>query len=148
MARIVIAIGETPGGDLVPIYTGKDAQAAFTAVSEAGQSGRIVAGAIYRDPTPSRRISFARSSAEQDAAARLAKVQAAQQQQRAVLTARVQSVAKDVVGVIAERIREAGADQPEAPAEVATPEPTVTTVATEGDAEDHFGARRRRTAKG
>jgi len=53
--RIVIAYGLDRGGNVVPVYTGNDADDAEAAVLAAGASGKIAKGYLVKNPDWARR---------------------------------------------------------------------------------------------
>lgn len=143
MPRIVIGVGETPSGELVAVYIGREADKAISAIQAAGEKGEITLGLLIRNPEPSRRYSFVRTAEEQNAEKSLteireekAKTDAAADRLTAKASAAAVAAATAVVAEVA-----AGA------AAAADPVPVAEASAPADQGDDspaaHFGKRKR-----
>ena len=149
MPRIAIGVGETPSGELVAVYIGREADQAIAAIEAAGKKGEIAIGHLIRNPEPSRRFSFVRTAEEQNAEKSLVEIRADKAKTDAAtakLTAKASAAAvaavTQVVAEVAGVAAEASADPVPAPA---TPAPQAEAPAeAEESPAAHFGGGKRK----
>lgn len=150
MPRIAIGVGETPSGELVAVYIGREAADAIAAIEAAGKKGEIAIGHLIRNPEPSRRFSFVRTAEEQKAEKSLAEVRAAQAKTDAATAQLTAKASAAAVAAVTQVVAEAAGVAAEAVAEPtpvpAAPPPPDTVPPTEADDSPaaHFGGKRKR----
>ena len=151
MPRIAIGVGETPSGELVAVYIGREADQAIAAIEAAGKKGEIAIGHLIRNPEPSRRFSFVRTAEEQKAEQSLAEVRAAQAKTDAATAKLTAKASAAAVAAVTQVVAEAAGVAAEASAEPvptpATPAPQAA-VGAAAEADDspaaHFGGSKRK----
>lgn len=122
MPRIAIGVGETPSGELVAVYIGREAADAIAAIEAAGAKGEIAIGHLIRNPEPSRRFSFIRTAEEQQAAQSLVGIRAAQAKTAAATAKLTAKASAAAVAAVTQVVAEAAGVAAEA---VAEPAPAV-----------------------
>ena len=151
MPRIAIGVGETPSGELVAVYIGRDAAAAIAAIEAAGAKGEIAIGHLIRNPEPSRRFSFVRTAEERKAEKSLGEIRAGQAKTDAAtakLTAKASAAAvaavTQVVAEVAGGAAEASAEPVPAPAAPAPQAEAPAPAEADDSPAAHFGGGKRK----